>query len=102
MFGPYIPFKQRDEKGFAHPERIEKLVKNYSQFVSFPIYTWQEKGFTKEVRKLNRFLFLQLLFISWGFIIVFANSWNITYTSYCVSVCKEVPFCLYLNLNSSV
>jgi len=40
---------QRDDKGFAHPERIEKLVKNYSQFVSFPIYTWQEKGFTKEV-----------------------------------------------------
>ncbi|WJX65070.1 hypothetical protein P8452_49771 [Trifolium repens] len=40
---------KRDDKGFAHPERIEKLVKNYSQFVSFPIYTWQEKGFTKEV-----------------------------------------------------
>ncbi|KAB1208680.1 heat shock protein 90 [Morella rubra] len=39
----------RDDKGFAHPERIQKLVKNYSQFVSFPIYTWQEKGFTKEV-----------------------------------------------------
>ncbi|KAM1512584.1 hypothetical protein PS1_024604 [Malus domestica] len=38
-----------DDKGFAHPERIEKLVKNYSQFVSFPIYTWKEKGFTKEV-----------------------------------------------------
>ncbi|XP_057748244.1 heat shock protein 90-6, mitochondrial-like [Arachis stenosperma] len=40
---------KRDDKGFAHPERIEKLVKNYSQFVSFPIYTWQEKGYTKEV-----------------------------------------------------
>lgn len=40
---------QHDDKGFAHPERIEKLVKNYSQFVSFPIYTWQEKGYTKEV-----------------------------------------------------
>ncbi|XP_045828669.1 heat shock protein 90-6, mitochondrial-like [Trifolium pratense] len=40
---------KRDDKGFAHPERIEKLVKNYSQFVSFPIYTWKEKGFTKEV-----------------------------------------------------
>ncbi|KAG5081797.1 hypothetical protein JHK86_005862 [Glycine max] len=38
-----------DDKVFAHPERIEKLVKNYSQFVSFPIYTWQEKGYTKEV-----------------------------------------------------
>ena len=50
MFVPYVLFTQRDDKGFAHPERIEKLVKNYSQFVSFPIYTWQEKGFTKEVR----------------------------------------------------
>ncbi|KAK9110156.1 hypothetical protein Sjap_018216 [Stephania japonica] len=38
-----------DDKGFAHPERIQKLVKNYSQFVSFPIYTWQEKGLTKEI-----------------------------------------------------
>ncbi|XP_021301182.1 heat shock protein 90-6, mitochondrial [Herrania umbratica] len=42
-------YLKRDDKGFAHPERIEKLVKNYSQFVSFPIYTWQEKGITKEV-----------------------------------------------------
>ncbi|XP_010252714.1 PREDICTED: heat shock protein 90-6, mitochondrial-like [Nelumbo nucifera] len=42
-------YMKRDDKGFAHPERIQKLVKNYSQFVSFPIYTWQEKGFTKEV-----------------------------------------------------
>lgn len=42
-------YLKRDDIGFAHPERIEKLVKNYSQFVSFPIYTWQEKGYTKEV-----------------------------------------------------
>ncbi|XBI79409.1 heat shock protein 90-6, mitochondrial-like [Triticum dicoccoides] len=42
-------YLKRDDKGFAHPERIQKLLKNYSQFVSFPIYTWQEKGFTKEV-----------------------------------------------------
>lgn len=42
-------YLKRDDKGYAHPERIQKLVKNYSQFVSFPIYTWQEKGFTKEV-----------------------------------------------------
>ncbi|KAL5581700.1 hypothetical protein UlMin_014142 [Ulmus minor] len=42
-------YLKRDDKGYAHPERIEKLVKNYSQFVSFPIYTWQEKGYTKEV-----------------------------------------------------
>ncbi|XP_057796689.1 LOW QUALITY PROTEIN: heat shock protein 90-6, mitochondrial [Salvia miltiorrhiza] len=42
-------YLKHDDKGFAHPERVEKLVKNYSQFVSFPIYTWQEKGHTKEV-----------------------------------------------------
>ncbi|KAF5187215.1 Chaperone protein htpg [Thalictrum thalictroides] len=42
-------YLKRDDKDFAHPERIEKLLKNYSQFVSFPIYTWKEKGFTKEV-----------------------------------------------------
>ncbi|EOA32302.1 hypothetical protein CARUB_v10015564mg [Capsella rubella] len=40
---------KEDAKNFADPERIQKLVKNYSQFVSFPIYTWQEKGYTKEV-----------------------------------------------------
>ncbi|CAN8269985.1 unnamed protein product [Cochlearia groenlandica] len=40
---------KQDDKGFADPERIQRLVKNYSQFVSFPIYTWQEKGYTKEV-----------------------------------------------------
>lgn len=40
---------KRDDKGFAHPEKIERLIKNYSQFVSFPIYTWQEKGYTKEI-----------------------------------------------------
>ncbi|XP_021724478.1 heat shock protein 90-6, mitochondrial-like isoform X2 [Chenopodium quinoa] len=38
-----------DTKNFAHPERIQKLLKNYSQFVSFPIYTWEEKGTVKEV-----------------------------------------------------
>ncbi|GAB2285194.1 hypothetical protein Dimus_019645 [Dionaea muscipula] len=42
-------YLKRDDKGFAHPEKIQKLVTNYSQFVSFPIYTWQEKGYTKEV-----------------------------------------------------
>ncbi|OAY83150.1 Heat shock protein 90-6, mitochondrial [Ananas comosus] len=42
-------YLKRDDKEFAHPEKIQKLVKNYSQFVSFPIYTWQEKGYTKEV-----------------------------------------------------
>ncbi|KAM7270402.1 hypothetical protein ACFE04_029616 [Oxalis oulophora] len=40
---------KRDDKHFADTDRIEKLVQNYSQFVSFPIYTWKEKGYTKEV-----------------------------------------------------
>ncbi|KFK38234.1 hypothetical protein AALP_AA3G086500 [Arabis alpina] len=40
---------KQDDKAFADPERVQKLVRNYSQFVSFPIYTWQEKGITKEV-----------------------------------------------------
>ncbi|KAL0311149.1 UNVERIFIED_CONTAM: Heat shock protein 90-6, mitochondrial [Sesamum angustifolium] len=42
-------YLKHDDKGYAHPEKIQKLVKNYSLFVSFPIYTWQEKGYTKEV-----------------------------------------------------
>ncbi|KAL5861755.1 hypothetical protein ACOSQ4_003051 [Xanthoceras sorbifolium] len=42
-------YLKNEDKGFAHPEHIQRLVKNYSQFVSFPIYTWQEKGYTKEV-----------------------------------------------------
>lgn len=57
-FSSHICYFQRDDKGFAHPERIEKLIKNYSQFVSFPIYTWKEKGFTKEVNDL----FISFLF----------------------------------------
>uniref|UniRef100_A0A453K334 Histidine kinase/HSP90-like ATPase domain-containing protein n=1 Tax=Aegilops tauschii subsp. strangulata TaxID=200361 RepID=A0A453K334_AEGTS len=51
-------YLKRDDKGFAHPERIQKLLKNYSQFVSFPIYTWQEKGFTKEVTNPSSSLWL--------------------------------------------
>ncbi|KAG6385214.1 hypothetical protein SASPL_154042 [Salvia splendens] len=47
-------YLKHDDKGFAHPERVEKLVKNYSQFVSFPIYTWQEKGYTKEKKKKTK------------------------------------------------
>lgn len=54
----YYALLQRDDKGFAHPERIQKLLKNYSQFVSFPIYTWQEKGFTKEVTNPSSSLWL--------------------------------------------
>ncbi|CAG7884554.1 unnamed protein product [Brassica rapa] len=39
----------RDDKGFADPERIQKLVKNYSQFVLFPIYTRSRKKKTKKI-----------------------------------------------------
>ncbi|CAD6264487.1 unnamed protein product [Miscanthus lutarioriparius] len=37
-----------DKYEFADPSRIQGLVKNYSHFVSFPIYTWQEKSRTVE------------------------------------------------------
>ncbi|KAM2781535.1 hypothetical protein COP1_011278 [Malus domestica] len=40
-----------DKYEFSEPARIEGLVKNYSQFVSFPIYTWQEKSRTVEVEE---------------------------------------------------
>ncbi|XP_073003632.1 heat shock protein 90-5, chloroplastic [Typha latifolia] len=45
-------FLRPDDKfEFAEPTRIQGLVKNYSQFVSFPIYTWQEKSRTVEVEE---------------------------------------------------
>ncbi|OAY73745.1 Heat shock protein 90-5, chloroplastic [Ananas comosus] len=45
-------FLRPDDKfEFAEPIRIQELVKNYSQFVSFPIYTWQEKSRTVEVEE---------------------------------------------------
>ncbi|KAL9253112.1 Heat shock protein 90-5, chloroplastic-like protein [Drosera capensis] len=40
-----------DKYEFTEPGRIQSLVKNYSQFVSFPIYTWQEKSRTVEVEE---------------------------------------------------
>ncbi|GAV59072.1 HSP90 domain-containing protein/HATPase_c_3 domain-containing protein [Cephalotus follicularis] len=40
-----------DKYEFSEPSRIQNLVKNYSQFVSFPIYTWQEKSRTVEVEE---------------------------------------------------
>ncbi|KAI9091934.1 hypothetical protein K1719_027869 [Acacia pycnantha] len=40
-----------DKYEFSEPTRIQNLVKNYSQFVSFPIYTWQEKSRTVEVEE---------------------------------------------------
>ncbi|RZC61048.1 hypothetical protein C5167_022819 [Papaver somniferum] len=43
--------REDDKYEFAEPTRIQGLVKNYSQFVSFPIYTWQEKSRTVEVQE---------------------------------------------------
>ncbi|XAR55961.1 hypothetical protein NMG60_11036223 [Bertholletia excelsa] len=40
-----------DKYEFSEPTKIQSLVKNYSQFVSFPIYTWQEKSRTIEVEE---------------------------------------------------
>ncbi|CAN4121995.1 unnamed protein product [Withania somnifera] len=39
-----------DKYEYSEPKKIQDLVKNYSQFVSFPIYTWQEKSRTIEMR----------------------------------------------------
>ncbi|GKC95467.1 heat shock protein 90-5, chloroplastic, partial [Tanacetum coccineum] len=43
--------KDDDKYEFTEPSRVQGLVKNYSQFVSFPIYTWQEKSRTVEVEE---------------------------------------------------
>ncbi|VAI18625.1 unnamed protein product [Triticum turgidum subsp. durum] len=43
--------REEDKYEFAEPTRIQGLVKNYSQFVSFPIFTWQEKSRTVEVEE---------------------------------------------------
>ncbi|XP_062111289.1 heat shock protein 90-5, chloroplastic [Humulus lupulus] len=40
-----------DKYEFSEPTKIQSLVKNYSQFVSFPIYTWTEKSRTVEVEE---------------------------------------------------
>ncbi|KAJ9563583.1 hypothetical protein OSB04_008743 [Centaurea solstitialis] len=40
-----------DKYEFTEPGRVQGLVKNYSQFVSFPIFTWQEKSRTVEVEE---------------------------------------------------
>lgn len=44
-----LHLKTEDKLEYSDPERITNLVKNYSQFVSFPIYVWQEKTQTVEV-----------------------------------------------------
>jgi len=45
---------QPDDKfDYADPERFRNLVKNYSQFVSFPIYTCPEKSQMKEASKIG-------------------------------------------------
>lgn len=43
--------REDDKYEYAEPAKIQSLVKNYSQFVSFPIYTWQEKSRTIEVEE---------------------------------------------------
>ncbi|KAL3510983.1 hypothetical protein ACH5RR_030384 [Cinchona calisaya] len=43
--------KEDDKYEFSEPTRIQNLVKNYSQFVSFPIYVWLEKSRTVEVEE---------------------------------------------------
>ncbi|KAG8366500.1 hypothetical protein BUALT_Bualt17G0086500 [Buddleja alternifolia] len=43
--------REDDKYEYSEPSKILNLVKNYSQFVSFPIYTWQEKSRTVEVEE---------------------------------------------------
>ncbi|KAG9448603.1 hypothetical protein H6P81_008568 [Aristolochia fimbriata] len=43
--------REDDKYEFSEPSRIQGLVKNYSQFVAFPIYTWQEKSRSVEVEE---------------------------------------------------
>ncbi|KAL6538841.1 hypothetical protein OROMI_025167 [Orobanche minor] len=43
--------REDDKYEYSEPTKIENLVKNYSQFVSFPIFTWQEKSRTIEVEE---------------------------------------------------
>ncbi|CAI9785317.1 unnamed protein product [Fraxinus pennsylvanica] len=43
--------REDDKYEYSEPTKIQSLVKNYSQFVSFPIYTWQEKSRTVEVEE---------------------------------------------------
>ncbi|KAF6134150.1 hypothetical protein GIB67_013547, partial [Kingdonia uniflora] len=40
-----------DKYEFSEPTRVSGLVKNYSHFVSFPIYAWQEKSRSVEVEE---------------------------------------------------
>ncbi|XP_042507330.1 heat shock protein 90-5, chloroplastic-like isoform X3 [Macadamia integrifolia] len=50
-----------DKFELSEPTKIQSLVKNYSHFVSFPIYTWQEKSRTVEVKVQGRgVLFLKV------------------------------------------
>ncbi|URE35745.1 Heat shock protein [Musa troglodytarum] len=52
FYSAFLVAEREDENfEFADPTRVQALIKNYSQFVSFPIYTWQEKSRTVEVEE---------------------------------------------------
>jgi len=56
---PFFVAVQPDDKyEFSEPTKIQSLVKNYSQFVSFPIFTWQEKSRTVEVPRSSHYIFM--------------------------------------------
>ncbi|KAF6174905.1 hypothetical protein GIB67_026393, partial [Kingdonia uniflora] len=50
QFPPFMLFPPDDKYEFSEPTRVSSLVKNYSQFFSFPTYTWQEKSRFVEMR----------------------------------------------------
>lgn len=59
----FLGLQDDDKYEFAESTRIKNLVKNYSQFVGFPIYTWQEKSRTVEVRIAILCMLLQLVIV---------------------------------------
>eukprot|EP00271_Cylindrocystis_brebissonii_P009075 TRINITY_DN23695_c0_g1_i1.p1 TRINITY_DN23695_c0_g1~~TRINITY_DN23695_c0_g1_i1.p1 ORF type:complete len:825 (-),score=228.27 TRINITY_DN23695_c0_g1_i1:585-3059(-) len=46
-----LHLKEDDRSEYTDQFRIQSLVKNYSQFIAFPIYTWQEKTKSVEVEE---------------------------------------------------
>lgn len=80
---------QSDDKyEYTEPTKIQNLVKNYSQFVSFPIYTWQEKSRTVEVSVLCRGMHIWMISSSFS---VFIGVLVVT----CMDMCMSAEFIIW-------
>lgn len=44
-----VPLQEAEKEEYTDFRRLNGLVKNYSQFISFPIYTWVEELVDREV-----------------------------------------------------